>query len=203
MAEIELTQGRVALVDDCDFEWLSQWSWYCTDDGYAVRTDYSTGKRVDVRMHRLITEAEPGMDVDHINGNRSDNRRENLRICSHAENVRNRVRQANNASGFKGIHWNERSGKWQARIQEGGGTRKHLGYFDNLFDAGFAYDRTASELHGEFANLNFSIETKPDGGIIYRPQACDIFKACQVSKPLIAEFQPLGEFNYECARQSS
>jgi len=84
MREILLSRGHVALVDDADFDWLSRSKWHCSNDGYAV-----SGVVV---MHRLIMDAPDGMEVDHIDRNKLNNRRSNLRVCTHAENMRNIVK---------------------------------------------------------------------------------------------------------------
>jgi len=89
MKEMELTKGKVALVDDKDFEWLSQWKWSIFSIGYAGRTEvYKT-----IYMHRVIANAPKGFVIDHLNGNIRDNRRCNLRICTHAENLHNNRRK--------------------------------------------------------------------------------------------------------------
>lgn len=94
------------------------------------------------------------MFVDHINRDRSDNRRSNLRLCSLAENNRNGSIRSNNNSGFKGVSWDKARGKWQAGIGLNG-TRKALGRFDSAEDAARAYDAAALANYGEFAALNF------------------------------------------------
>jgi hypothetical protein len=104
-------------------------------------------------MHRLIMNPPAGKVVDHINRIRCDNRRDNLRVCDQAENLRNR-RSFRGTSRFKGVHWNERAHKWVATICL---NRKliHLGYFDDELAAARAYDEKARELFGPFAYLNF------------------------------------------------
>ncbi len=85
MKEIRLTQGKVALIDDADFEWLSQWKWRCSRHfrtWYAMRTVHSLGKTMTVSMHRLITGAKPGEQVDHVDGNGINNQRNNLRFVT-------------------------------------------------------------------------------------------------------------------------
>jgi hypothetical protein len=150
--KIELTQGRVALVDDCDFDWLSQWNWYFAN-GYAVRGErHPEGKSQMILMHRVIMNAPDGMHVDHINGDGLDNRRSsNLRLCNHSQNQANRGPSSNSRSGIKGVWWHHQ--KWQAAIKIDGRTI-HLGYFDHAADAAAAYDQAAIKYHGEFAQLN-------------------------------------------------
>jgi HNH endonuclease len=153
--EIKLTQGKVALVDDADFEWLNQWKWYVHGFWYAARMEARKGKRMVVLMHRKITNAPFGMDVDHINGNGLDNRRENLRVCTHAENQRNTTRKrTTNKSGFKGVCWRMVSQKWSADITLNS-KQIHIGLFSDIQEAVRAYDAKAIELFGEFAKTNF------------------------------------------------
>jgi hypothetical protein len=153
MKEIPLTKGKVALVDDSDFEWLMQWKWYYLDDrnGYALRSF----KRSLVWMHRVIMNAPKDMQVDHINCNSIDNRRCNLRLCSQSENQRNRGATKKSVNGYKGLHWHR--GKWQVQITVNGQST-HLGTFTDEIEAAKAYDKAARELHGEFARLNFPAE---------------------------------------------
>ncbi len=153
---IPVTGGMFALVDAADYEWLSRYGWRSSGgtEGYARTT--IAGK--NVFMHRLIMNPPPGRVVDHVNANRWDNRRDNLRVCTQAENLRNR-RSFRGNSRFKGVHWNERVGKWVASICL---NRKliHLGYFDDEVEAAHAYDRKARELFGPFAYLNFPEATR-------------------------------------------
>lgn len=151
--EITLLRGEIALVDDDDYDWLNQWIWY-TSNGYVVRRDYdSTGKLITVFIHRAITGAEKGQIVDHINGSKLDNRKENLRICTHAENMRNRRNKKHGSSKFKGVSWQENMNLWEASITY---ENKHmsLGYFQDEIIAANMYNHIASKLFGEFAYLN-------------------------------------------------
>lgn len=156
MKEIRLTQGKIALVDDEDFEWLNQWKWY-VDKGYATRNiRLESGKRITIKMHRMILGLNVGDEMfgDHINGNRSDNRRENLRSCSHAENQRNAKKNSNNSSGFKGVSFDKQHKKWVAQISiNGKGSR--IGFFSTPEAAHSAYCAAALKHHGEFANFGY------------------------------------------------
>jgi len=90
--------------------------------------------------------------IDHANRNKADNRRENLRECSVAENAWNQTLRIDNSSGYKGVHFNNEKRKWQARIRTGEGKRTHLGYFDTVEDAHEFYCLAADMIHGAFAN---------------------------------------------------
>src|SRR3972149_622779 len=109
MKEILLTSGNFTIVDDEDYETLSQQVWY-EINGYAVGSRHSK----NVIMHREIVNPPKDMFVDHINGVKLDTRRENLRICTAAQNRHNRGKQRNNTSGFKGVY--KVRGKWAADI---------------------------------------------------------------------------------------
>jgi len=153
MQQIELTQGMFALVDDEDFEELNQFNW-CFAQGYAVRKITISGKRQNQGMHRLITNCPDGFEVDHINHDMLDNRKANLRVCRHSENVYNqKVRTYAKTSVYKGVYFHKRDGKWIAQIQLNN-KRKFLGYFTNEIDAAIAYNVAAIELFGDFALLN-------------------------------------------------
>jgi hypothetical protein len=93
MKEIQLTKGKVTIVDDEDFEYLNQWKWSAvvkSNTIYAKRGQVINGKFYIIPMHRSILNPTIGLEVDHINRNGLDNRRNNLRCVSHAENCRNR-----------------------------------------------------------------------------------------------------------------
>jgi len=155
---IPLTQGKFALVDEADFEWLSQWTWHAHSRGYAARNSgLREGKRRKILMHREIVKPAEGLHTDHINGDRLDNRRVNLRVCTQAENNCNRLKRADNTSGFKGVYRHSDRNKprpWVAKIH---GNRRyvHVGCYATPEEAARAYDEAALKLHGEFAQLNF------------------------------------------------
>ncbi len=131
MREIELTQGEVTIVDDEDFEVLNAFKWFA----HKRRGKYYVGRnggkyphRVMLHMHRIIMDCPKEMQIDHKNGNGLDNRKENLRICTNAENQQNKRKNKTAISGYKGIRWHKRDHRWQARIKVNGKS-KHLGYF--------------------------------------------------------------------------
>jgi hypothetical protein len=139
MKTIPLSKGKVAVVDDCDFEWLNQWKWYC-HMGYAARTVNSQPKR-RVFMHReILSEMVGEFKVgDHINRAPLDNRRTNLRPSDALANMCNKNKYKNNTSGFVGVCWNKKLKRWRAVISFNG-RRLHLGYFDDPKDASAAYE---------------------------------------------------------------
>lgn len=156
MKEISLTQGKVAIVDDEDYKWLAQWKWYCHGK-YAER-----GFPIRIKMHRVIINTPPGMETDHINGNGLDNRKSNLRICTHSENMMNQCVQKRSATGFKGVWFSKQHKKWRACIRNNK-VHIHLGLFSTPEDAARAYDDAAKQVFGEFAKTNF-IEAKLEKG---------------------------------------
>ena len=154
-----LTQPKVAIADDCDFEFLIQRKWYAHRDKntfYARAHGYSEGKPVLLGMHRVIMQPMRGLQVDHINGNGLDNCRCNLRICTSAQNQHN-YRSRKGLSKYKGVSWHRGAKKWQATIQANK-KRIHLGCHDIEEDAALAYDKAALHFFGEFARINFSSE---------------------------------------------
>lgn len=158
MKGIALSQDKVAIVDDLDFPYLSQFKWTALkgrNTWYAVRNVVIDGRTKMLLMHRLLLDAPTGLGVDHRDGDGLNNQRANLRLCNEQQNGQNRTLQSNNKSGYKGVSWDKRKRKWTARIKAHG-KQPHLGYFDTAKDAARAYDAAALELHGEFARLNFN-----------------------------------------------
>lgn len=154
---IALTKGYAALVDDEDYEMLMEVKWFAHAEGRSIYATRKTSRKEGhkcLRMHRLIMSAPDGMEVDHVNHNGLDNRRENLRLCTHVENSRNSRRRACNTSGYKGVYKCDH--KWRAIIGLGGRTH-HLGTHATEELAARAYDAAALLHYGAFANLNFPV----------------------------------------------
>jgi len=155
MKEIQLTQGKVARVDDIDYEYLSQFKWYFYA-GYAKRKGPSPDRKT-IPMHCVIAERMglqiDGLEVDHEDQVKLNNQRYNLRPATKAQQKHNEGLQRNNESGFVGVSFHKRVGKWRARI-ELNSKEKHLGYFETALEAALARDDAAKELRGEFVWLN-------------------------------------------------
>jgi hypothetical protein len=162
MKTIPLTQGKFALVDDADFEWLNQWKWRAQKSNrtyYAVReVCLGNKKRCSRFMHRLILDTPSEKEVDHRNNNGLDNQRHNLRLCTHQQNGMNQIKSNNRSSKYKGVSFYKANGRWTAQIQINN-RKKHLGYFVSQVAAANAYLEAAKQCYGEFANTNFETET--------------------------------------------
>ena len=139
------------LVDDCDGWLLNEHKWRplkrARNLGFYVITDIGDWReRYRTKyIHRLIMNAPRGMEVDHINGDTFDNRRSNLRLCTHAENARNLRTSKQGSSRFRGVYWHTCRQNWMARIRN-----TYLGSFKSETAAALAFDRAADELFGEF-----------------------------------------------------
>ena len=159
MKTIPLTQGKIALVDDDDYPLLSKHKWHAkirTRSSYARRTAYPYGRRnpITIMMHRVILGTARGEEVDHINGDGLDNRRYNLRVGTHQQNMCNQ-RKTRGTSRFKGVRWH--NNQWTAQIKHKG-RQRYLGGYQRETDAACAYDNAAIELFGECARLNSPID---------------------------------------------
>ena len=166
MKEIQLTQGKVAIVDDEDFERISQYKWYATCEKrrkkqvfYAQRMSSINGKRISIKLHRFIMNNPADFQIDHKNGNGLDNRKSNLRLATAYQNHQNIIYLKPSASGFRGVYPIKNGKRFEAKISAYG-KNYFLGCFNAPEEAARAYDRKAKELHGEFAVLNFQPEAK-------------------------------------------
>ncbi len=159
MKRIPLTQGKEALVSDCDYKYLMRWKWWYNkhhgNGGYAIR---KIGDR-KVYMHKVVASRKglPPGQVDHKNQNKLDNQRGNLRSATNSQNKANGKLYANNTSGYKGVTWYKSTNKWHAQITAFGKVIS-LGYFPGT-EAGKraaarCYNKAAKKYFKERACLN-------------------------------------------------
>lgn len=148
MKIIQLSQGKVALVNDRDYKRLNLFKWFYDHD-YA-RTTINGHK---VYMHRFILDTPAGYSVDHINQDKLDNRRRNLRLATAQQNSANAKKSSANTSGYRGVSWSKKEKRWRAVISVGYKTLT-LGYFVDIKEAAKAYNDNATVWFGDFARLN-------------------------------------------------
>lgn len=160
MKEIKLTKGYVALVDDEDYKYLSQWKWVARKAKskrtvYAVRTIKRRGRVYGILMHRIVhgLALDRKLKIDHIDHNGLNNQKSNLCFATNKQNTYNSQSHKDSTSTYKGVCLFKRTGKWHAQINKDG-YRHHLGYFDSPEEAAKVYNQMAVKLFGEFANLN-------------------------------------------------
>ena len=131
------------MVDDDDFDYLNKYKWCLTTNGYADNGELGL-------MHNIVIK---GKGVDHVNHNKIDNRKSNLRFATQSQNTMNSTKRSNSLSKYKGVGWNAMARKWQVVVSKKG-THNYLGLFVSEIDAALAYNAAAKELFGEFALLN-------------------------------------------------
>jgi hypothetical protein len=147
-----------AIVDDDMYEEINKYKWYDNARGYTYKRTKIEGKWTTMTMHKYIMNTPRGMQVDHINGNRLDNRKNNLRIVNSKRNNWNSSKpksygNTEMGSKYKGVGIHSTYKKFRARIYKEG-KEYHLGFFDTDKEAAIAYNKKAIELFGEFARLN-------------------------------------------------
>ena len=156
MKELKLTNtNKVALVDDADYEMVSKHSWRLHKRGYVVCGVSKSGKQRTLRLHRVIMGVtDPKIEVDHINQDKLDNTRKNLRLCTRQNNSFNRGKYKKNASSqYVGVHYRADIKRWAAAIMYNY-KAIYIGVFKQEKDAALAYNKKAKELFGKFACLN-------------------------------------------------
>lgn len=160
MITVPLTQGYATDIDDADAD-LAGLGWYANVQSPNVYAALSLPHHARAHLHRVIMARIVGRVlksheiVDHIDGNGLNNCRINLRLCTRAEDLRNRRMPKHNTSGYKGVSWDKQRGMWIAIIRAHK-TRHYLGHYDDPIEAAKAYDTAARDLHGDFARLNFA-----------------------------------------------
>lgn len=162
MKTLSLYKGGEALVDDDVWEWAKDFRWFKgPKNSYPSR--YISEEKRQVALHREIMKAPKGAYVDHIDGNTMNCQRSNLRLCSNAENLRNRPKpRSRSKSPYKGVCFYKRDRVWVAQITK---DRKfiYLGRFHDEVEAAMAYNEAALRLFGEFAYLNKFSSDWPKG----------------------------------------
>lgn len=150
----------VALVDDEDYYWLSEWNWFpvkIKGVWYAKRNlkKLHSGHKIQVYLHRVVMrESDPKVFIDHQNHNGLDCQKTNLRKCSKSQNDWNKAPKEGGSSQYKGVSWDKERNLWKAQLCKDR-VKIELGRFSNEIDAAKAYDVLAKEKFGEFAHLNF------------------------------------------------
>jgi len=139
MKRINLSSGKFTIVDDEDFDSLNQVKWWFNGK-YAVRETSRKEGHKKIYIHRVIMKAPQGVEVDHVNHDTLDNRKENLRLCTHQQNAWNISLPKHNTSGVMGVSWQKNRHKWQAGIKVNN-KRIHLGSFTTIDSAAIAYEK--------------------------------------------------------------
>jgi hypothetical protein len=156
---IFLGEGEWTIVDQKDYYQLGNSNWYLVGKKgrlYAAHNVKAKGSLIiQVRLHREIMQPTNGLLVDHRNSNGLDNRRANLRLATHTQNMHNCRKRKNVTSQFIGVWLDKKRKLWESVIMSDG-KKIFLGRFKTDIDAARAYDEAAKKYHGEFARLNFS-----------------------------------------------
>jgi hypothetical protein len=147
-----LNSDKMTILDLDDFEKFGQVAWRIGSRGYAAKNQYlGDGKWETSLLHRKVMNAPKGVLVDHINGNKLDNRKSNLRFANHAENARNNRARKISDAGYKGVYIS--GNNFRARIRYNNNLI-NLGTFSSKEDAARMYNFWAKDLFGEFARIN-------------------------------------------------
>lgn len=150
--KFSIAKGKTTIIDAEDYDKVSKHRWNYNNGAVMANIDLE-GKRTTLKLHRYVLGLKKGDPiVDHKNNNPLDNRKSNLRICTHAENLRNRGKAANNKSGYKGVSWAVHAGKWQASICKNYKSY-HLGLFEDPKEAHKAYIKASKTLHEEYSHI--------------------------------------------------
>ncbi|KKK47775.1 hypothetical protein LCGC14_3151770 [marine sediment metagenome] len=150
--KIKLSDGQYAIVDADMYDELSQFKW-CLVEGYPIRGTTKDGIQKRHLMHRVVNDTLDCLETDHINGNKLDNRKCNLRSVTRTQNEWNKKPRFGGSSKYKGVDWHPKTVQWRIRIRVNG-KRVNLGYSHNEVEAAKIYNEAALKYHGEFAGLN-------------------------------------------------
>ena len=156
-----LIRGREVIVDQCDEHLLAAHDWVIRGSGrrenrHLEYVGFIPQPGSVVLLHRLITNCPDHLEVDHKDGNGLNNSRQNLRVCTHLQNLQNRRKHCKSSSVYKGVYWESAKGRWRTQIVVNG--KKIRKYWSSESDAARHYDELAAQHFGEFARLNFSEE---------------------------------------------
>lgn len=149
---VPLTRGLFALIDEADARLVDRLRWHAYWNGTRFYAARNAQGRKTLLMHRVLLAAASGLLVDHANGDGLDNRRANIRLATKAQNAHNAKTQSNNTSGFRGVSWHRRAGRWMARADT-----TYLGLFDSPEAAARAHDTFIIAARGVFARPNFPV----------------------------------------------
>lgn len=167
MRLLKTVTGPEVMVDDDLYESLSTYRWYVNTDGYIIRKYYdAAGKKRAVMMHREINNTPAGMVTDHIDGNKSNNQRSNLRTTTQRQNTWNQVKRKTNKSGYIGVHDDSKSMRtapWRAHL-----LGKYLGHYATREEAAKARDTEAMRIYGQYAKLNFPESASKEGADVFQ-----------------------------------
>lgn len=159
MAVINLSSNKgLVIVDDDDLDILSQKKWRLSSGGYAIASQKKTRPdgskyKSTLYMHAFINKTPDGFETDHINGNRLDNRKENLRTVTSKQNQQNKKTSSHSSTGIKGVGWCKQTQKWKVSIFADG-KRRTIGRYSCIEIAAKVYNEHAKKHHGEYARLN-------------------------------------------------
>ena len=149
-----LPSGQDVFLDDEDYERLKTYKYYLHKKGYAYRFESQNGRKKAIYMHHDVVGKEEGKVVDHINREKLDNRRENLRHISNRNNIVNSPKpKVKSTSIYKGVSWNKVAKGWHAHIRDNG-KRRTLGLFSTEESAAIAYNEAVKKVFGEYGYLN-------------------------------------------------
>lgn len=150
-----MAHGREVKVDDSDYDLLSQYTWWISTTGYAFRTIYNKGQKRHQAMHReIMGVTDRYVLIDHIDGDKLNNSRSNLRLSNKSTNGCNRPRTCKNTTGYKGVTRHSQCKRYISQIRAKG-KNYYLGLFPTAEEAAHAYDAAARMHFGDYAYLNF------------------------------------------------